>query len=143
MERNQRAQHLRQVVITARYLGVEGRWSNGERARGHCRDGRIIHGAVRFALSGEGPWHGSDFTPARLAKMAMGLPCPELSREQYARLSRHRPDDTEVDGLGHAPVLQRGQTYRLTVVENPDLAEDDAAPDGGEFVWTLVAVNPL
>ena len=104
-------------------------------------------GVVRFALLGENPWR-DEFSalPTRrdLAKMMeVDLPCPELSRPQYARLYQYAPDDSERDGLGHAPVLRRGQLYRLTFVRSTGIAmRDPSHPNDSLLVLTLVAVNP-
>ena len=105
-------------------------------------------GVVRFSLIGQNPWLGEFSgppTPRDLAKMMeVDLPCPELSRPQYAKMYRYDPDDTERDGLGHAPVLRRGGLYRLTFVRSAEApSRPPSRPSDGRLVLTLVAVNPL
>ena len=141
------AAHKDQVAVTARYLGLKERWYDEQRTNRRCtRDGEVM-GVVRFALVGENPWR-DEFSarPTRrdLAKMMeVDLPCPELSRPQYAKLYQYHPDDSERDGLGHASVLRRGQLYRLTFVRSTGIAMRDAShPNDSRLVLTLVAVNP-
>jgi hypothetical protein len=147
MEDLRLAGHKEQVVVSARYLGLKERWLDGQRTKRPCSRDAEIMGVVRFALVGENPW-SDDFTapPTRrdLAEMMeVDLPCPELSRPQYATLYQYDPDDSERDGLGHAPMLRRGQLYRLTFVRNPGMAmREPSHPKDGRLVLTLVAVNP-
>jgi len=102
---------------------------------------------VRFALVGDNPWR-DEFTarPTRrdvAEMMEVDLPCPELSRPQYAKLYQYDADDSERDGLGHAPVLRRGELYRLTFVRITGMAmREPSHPKNGRLALTLVAVNP-
>ncbi len=142
------AAHKDQVEVTARYLGLKERWSDEHRTNKHCTRDRDVVGIVRFALIGANPWR-DEFTgpPTRkdLDKMLeVDLPCPELSRPQYAKLYQYDPDDSERDGLGHAPVLRQGELYRLTFVRNVRLdTTEPSHPNRSGPVRTLVAVNPL
>ena len=141
------AAHKAQVVVSARYLGLKGRWLDEQRTNRRCtRDAEVL-GVVRFALVGENPWC-DEFTtlPARrnpAKAIEVDLPCPELSRPQYAKMYQYDSDDSERDGLGHAPVLRRGQLYRLTFVRSTAMAKRDPShPKNGRVELTLVAVNP-
>jgi hypothetical protein len=141
------AAHKDQVVVSARYLGLEGRWLDGRRTNRRCTRDAEVTGVVRFALVGENPWRGQfNARPSRteLAKMMeVDLPCPELSRPQYARLYQYDPEDSQRDGLGHAPVLRRGELYRLSFVRSTGMAMGEPShPNDGRLVLTLVAVNP-
>jgi hypothetical protein len=135
-------------VVTARYLGLEERWSGAHRTNLGCTRERDVVGVVRFALMGDNPWRG-EFAPpptrrAPVKVLEMDLPCPELSRPQYAKLYRYDPNDSERDGLGHAPVLRRGELYRLTLVKDAHLAMTEPShPHGDGPMPTLVAVNPF
>ena len=105
-------------------------------------------GVVRFALIGHNPWRGQiSGQSGRSDSVAMveaNLPCPELSRLQYAKLCHYDPDDSERDGLGHAPVLRPGQRYRLTFVRTADVVSlEPSHQDDGQPLHALVAVNPL
>lgn len=139
--------HKQQVDVLARYLGLKERWLDEERTRLSCTRDREVWGVVRFAPVGESPWQAwaalhSHKEPTN--PMEVALPCPELSRPAYAKLYRYDPDDRERDGLGRAPVLQRGKKYRLTFVANPEgLAPDPIHPGRARLDLTLVAVNPL
>jgi hypothetical protein len=141
------AAHKDQVVVSARYLGLKERWIDEHRTNRRCTRDAEVMGVVRFALVGENPWR-DEFTapPSRrdVAKMMeVDLPCPELSRPQYAKLYQYDPDDSERDGLGHAPVLRRGELYRLTFVRGADIAmREPSHPNDSRLVLTLVAVNP-
>ncbi len=142
------AAHKDQVVVTARYLGLEERWSDEHRTNLRCTRDRDVVGVVRFALIGANPWRDEFAAPPAHEELARiieaDLPCPELSRPQYAKLYRYSPDDRERDGLGHAPVLRRGQLYRLTFVRSPGIAvQDSHSPNHGRPVPILVAVDPL
>jgi hypothetical protein len=141
------AAHKQQVVVTARYLGVKERWLDEHRTTRRCTRQAEVMGVVRFALIGESPWRddlGQPPSRTDLANiMALDLPCPELSRPEYAQLYRYDPDDTERDGLGHAPVLRPGNRYRLTLVRQAGIAETPRHPTDRSLVLTLVAVNPI
>jgi len=147
MEDLRLAAHKDQVVVSARYLGLMGRWIDEQRTNQRCTRDAEVMGVVRFALVGENPWR-DEFTPPPsrrdLAKMLeVDLPCPELSRPQYAKLYQYDPDDSERDGLGHAPILRRGELYRLTFVRSSDIAmREPSHPQDGRLALTLVAVNP-
>ena len=147
MEDLRLAAHKDQVVVRARYLGLKERWVDGQRTHQSCTRDAEVMGVVRFALVGENPWR-DEFTapPTRrdlAAMMEVDLPCPELSRPRYAKLYQYDPEDCERDGLGHAPVLRRGQLYRLTFVRSTGIAmKDPRHPRQGRVVLTLVAVNP-
>jgi hypothetical protein len=148
LEDSRRAAHKDQVVVSARYLGLKERWYDEHRTNRRCSRERDVMGVVRFALIGQNPWLGEFSAPPTrrdLAKMMeVNLPCPELSRPQYAKMYHYDPDDTERDGLGHAPVLRRGELYRLTFVRNvEDPNRPPNRPNEGRLVLTLVAVNPL
>jgi hypothetical protein len=131
------AAHKDQVVVPARYLGLAGRWLEGRRTRQRCTRDEEVMGTARFALLGEHT-HG-----ARPEIVAANLPCPELSRPAYAHLYRYDPDDTQRDGLGHAPVLRRGSVYRLTFVRaTPVATAEPGPPTDHPPALTLVAVNP-
>jgi len=134
--------HKDQVVVTARYLGLNGRWYDEQRTNLRCTREREVWGVLRFRMTRDNPpleWSGS---PMRT--LELDLPCPELSRRDYAKLYQYDPDDTQRDGLGHAPILQQGKMYRLTVVSNPDgFAESPIHSGDGRLVLTLVAVNPV
>jgi hypothetical protein len=147
MEDLRLAAHKDQVVVSARYLGLKERWIDEQRTNRRCtRDGEVM-GVVRFALAGENPWR-DNFTSRSARRdaanvMEVDLPCPELSRPQYAMLYQYDPEDSERDGLGHAPVLRRGQLYRLTFVRSTGIPmRDPSHPNDGRLVLTLVAVNP-
>lgn len=136
--------HKQQVELTARYLGLEGRWLDGEPSKLDCTRDREVWGVVRFALVGDNPWLEWWGGRRHRENMALALPCPDLSRPDYGRLYRYDPDDTERDGLGHAPVLQRGKVYRLKLVASPEgIADDPIRPGAAMRALTLVAVNPL
>jgi hypothetical protein len=94
--------HDDQVVVKARYLGLQGRWLDGGLTNRRCDRDDEITGVVRFALAGENPWRASGLADTIEAE----LPCPELSRPDYAKLYRYSPDDRQRDRLGHAPVLR-------------------------------------
>ena len=146
MEDLRLAAHKDQVGVSARYLGLKERWLDEQRTNRRCtRDAEVV-GVVRFALLGDNLWRDEFSTsPTRrdLAKMMeVDLPCPELSRPQYARLYQYNPDDSERDGLGHAPVLRRGQLYRLTFVRSTGAMREPSHPNDSLLVLTLVAVNP-
>ena len=147
MEDMRQRAHKDQVGVTARYLGLKERWLDEHRTNRRCTRDAEVMGVVRFALLGENPWRDEFSAPPTrrdLAKMMeVDLPCPELSRPQYARLYQYDPDDSERDGLGHAPVLRRGQLYRLTFVRSTGIAmRDPSHPNDSLLVLTLVAVNP-
>ena len=132
MEDLRQAAHKDQVVVTARYLGLNKRRTGERPTNRRCTRDLDVVGVVRFALVGD-----------VAETIEADLPCPELSRPQYASLSHYDSDDTERDGLGHAPVLRQGQPYRLTLVRNPGLAvREPSRPKGRPLVLTLVAVNP-
>ena len=137
MEDLRLAAHMDQVEVSARYLGLKERWLDEQRTNRRCtRDGEVM-GVVRFALVGENPWR------AEAKMMEVDLPCPELSRPQYAKLYQYDPDDSERDGLGHAPGLRVGELYRLTFVRSTGIAmRDPSHPNDSQLVLTLVAVNP-
>ena len=146
MEDLRLAAHKDQVGVSARYLGLKERWLDEQRTNRRCtRDAEVV-GVVRFALLGDNLWRDEFSTsPTRrdLAKMMeVDLPCPELSRPQYARLYQYNPDDSERDGLGHAPVLRRGQLYRLTFVRSTGAMREPSHPNDSLLVLTRVAVNP-
>jgi len=147
MEDKRLAAHKDQVVVSARYLGLKERWIDEQRTNRRCARDVEVMGVVRFAIVGENPWRG-EFTspPSRrdLAKMMeVDLPCPELSRLQYAKLYQYDPDDRERDGLGHAPVLRPGELYRLTFVRSTDIVmREPSHSNDSRRVLTLVAVNP-
>jgi hypothetical protein len=144
-DRRQRA-HEDQVVVVARYLGLTERRLDGHRTRRRCTRSDDVMGVVRFALIGAEPWRDELSTStARKHTAALVetlLPCPELSRTDYARLNHYDPDDTRRDGLGHAPILRPGRSYLLTFVRHPMLYEDSARMAGRPGAPTLVAVNP-
>jgi hypothetical protein len=147
MEDMRQRAHKDQVVVTARYLGLKERWVDEHRTNRRCTRDAEVMGVVRFALLGENPWRDEFSAPPTrrdLAKMMeVGLPCPELSRPQYARLYQYNPDDSERDGLGHAPALRRGQLYRLTFVRSTGIAMlNPSHSNDSLLVLTLVAVNP-
>ena len=147
MEDMRQRAHKDQVGVTARYLGLKERWVDEHRTNRRCTRDAEVMGVVRFALLGENPWRDEFSAPPTrrdVAKMMeVDLPCPELSRPQYARLYQYNPDDSERDGLGHAPVLRRGQLYRLTFVRSTGIAMGDPShPNDSLLVLTLVAVNP-
>lgn len=108
--------------MTGRYLGLAGLWLDGKRTRRRCTIQDEVLGVARFTLASDSAWR-----PGSLVKA--DLPCPELSRLDYATLYHYDPNDTERDGLGHAPVLRPGMLCRLTFVRNTDKP-------------TLVAVDP-
>jgi hypothetical protein len=141
------AAHKDQVVVSARYLGLKGRWIEEQRTNRRCARDAEVMGVVRFALVGDNPWR-DEFTarPTRrdvAEMMEVDLPCPELSRPQYAKLYQYDADDSERDGLGHAPVLRRGELYRLTFVRITGMAmREPSHPKNGRLALTLVAVNP-
>jgi hypothetical protein len=139
MKDNRKSARRNHRVITARYLGVRARYDeDGERTTARCRPGHRVWASVQFALVGPSPFDNPDATPAELAHMSMSLPCPELSRAAYIKRFGNDPSGYgDDDGLGSAPVLQRGTAYRLTVVANPDI--DELAD---ELVWTLLTVDP-
>jgi hypothetical protein len=139
--------HKDQVVVSARYLGLKDRWLDEHRSNRRCTRSAEVMGVVRFALVGENPWREeftASLTRRDVAQMiTVDLPCPELSRPQYAKMYQYDPDDGERDGLGHAPVLQRGRLYRLTFVKSTDVAmRDSSHPNDGWPLLILVAVNP-
>ena len=144
IEDSRQVAHKDQVVVTARYLGLkERRTERGHRTSGRCtRDGEVM-GVLRFALIGENPWLDPLLAPPTRRDppkiIEVSLPCPELSRPQYAEMYRYDPDDTERDGLGHAPVLRRGELYRLTFVRN---VKDLGRETDGRLALPMVAVNP-
>ena len=147
MEDLRLAAHKDQVVVSARYLGIRERWIDEQRTNRRCTRDAEVMGVVRFALVGENPWRDEFTAPPsqrELAKtMEVDLPCPELSRPQYAKLCQYDPDDSERDGLGHAPVLRPGDLYRLTFVKNVGIAmKEPIHPQASQLVLTLVAVNP-
>jgi hypothetical protein len=139
MEDNRKRARAHHQVITARYLGVRALYDqDGRRTTARCRPGHRVWASVQFALVGPSPFNNPDATPARLAHMRTSLPCPELSRAAYvAMFERELRGDGDDDGLGSAPVLQRGTAYRLRVVANPDIDEQ-----AEQLVWTLLAVDP-
>jgi hypothetical protein len=108
-------------TITARYLGIV------KRSDGDCRRGERRYAMARFALvSDESNWLGSDVTHVRAL-----LSCPELSRPDYtARFG----DDGWGTG-GSAPILRRGDTYRVSVVESANVK-------GRELRAEMVAIDP-
>jgi hypothetical protein len=133
-------------VVSARYLGLKGRWIDEQRTNRRCTREVEVMGVVRFALVGAAPWR-DEFTarPTRgdAEMIEVDLPCPELSRPQYAKLYQYDPDDSERDGLGHAPVLRPGDLYRLTFLKNVGIAmKEPIHSQGSRLVLTLVAVNP-
>jgi hypothetical protein len=141
------AAHRDQVEVTARYLGLKGRWLDGQRTHRTCTREEEVTGVVRFSLLTDSPWR--DELPPSPAKrnlateIEVDLPCPELSRPAYAKLYRYDPDDSQRDGLGHAAVLRRGEVYQLTFVRDPRTAmREPSHPSGSRLVPTLVAVNP-
>jgi hypothetical protein len=137
LEDQRLAAHKDQVVASGRYLGLKERWLDEQRTSRRCTRDAEVMGVVRFALVGENPWR--DDSPARPTRgdeaqiVEVNLPCPELSRPQYAKLYQYDPDDSERDGLGHAPVLRQRELFRLTLVRG-------LGP--GQRMPTLVAVNP-
>jgi len=147
MEDMRLAAHKDQIVVSARYLGLKERWIDEQRTNRRCTRDAEVMGVLRFALVGANPWR-VEFTapPSRreVAKMIeVDLPCPELSRPQYAKLYQYDPEDGERDGLGHAPVLRRGELYRLTFVRGTDIAmREPSHPNDSRPVLTVVAVNP-
>lgn len=147
MEDLRLAAHKEQVVVSARYLGLKERWVDEQRTNRRCTRDSEVMGVVRFALVGDNPWR-DEFTapPTRrdvARMMEVDLPCPELSRPQYAKLYRYNPDDSERDGLGHALVLRRGEQYRLTFVRSAGVpTADSRRPNDSRLVLTLVALNP-
>jgi len=148
MEDLRQAAHKDQVVVTARYLGLKARWSGERRTTHRCTRDLDVVGVVRFALIGKNPWYPELSRSGKRGDLVdlieAELPCPELSRPQYANLSHYDPDDTERDGLGHAPVLRQGQVYRLTFAKSTGgVIKDTLPPRNKELVLTLVAVNPL
>lgn len=148
MEDMRQAAHKNQVVVRARYLGLKERWLDGHRTNRRCTRDTEVMGVVRFALVGDNPWQAEFAAPPTrrdvTKMMEVDLPCPELSRPQYAKLYQYNPDDSERDGLGHAPVLRRGQWYRLTFVRSTDIAMGDPShPNDSSLVLTLVAVDPI
>lgn len=143
IEDRRREAHEDQVEVTARYLGLEARWLDGRRTQLRCTRDREVWGVLRFRFEGQGRWRAWWGGPRQQENMALALPCPELSRSDYAKLYRYDPDDRQRDGLGHAPILQRGKVYRLTLVGDPDgIADDPTRPGGDKRVLALVAVNP-
>ena len=141
------AAHKDQVVVRARYLGLRGRWIDEQRTSRRCTRDAEVMGVVRFALVGDNPWRDEFGPPPSsrdLAKrLEVDLPCPELSRPQYAKLYQYDPDDSDRDGLGHAPMLRRGELYQLTFVRSTGIAMKDAShPKDSRLMPTLVAVNP-
>lgn len=144
IEDRRREAHKQQVEVTARYLGLEARWLDGQRTRLGCTRDREVWGVVRFALARQETWLAWWGDRRQRGNLKLALPCPELSRPAYAELYRYDPDDTERDGLGHAPVLRPGKVYRLKLVADPDgLSDDPIQTRGGERVMTLVAADPL
>jgi len=151
LEDQRLAAHREQVVVSARYLGLDQRWQrsiDGQRTKRRCTRDEEVMGVARFDLVGENPWRNEFAAPPtrkELARMMeVDLPCPELSRPQYAKLYQYDPDDSQRDGLGHAPVLRRGQLYRLTFVRSTFVAmREPSHPRDGRLVLTLVAVNPI
>jgi predicted MPP superfamily phosphohydrolase len=148
IEDRRRQAHKEQLDVTARYLGLKERWFDEKPTKLPCTRDREVWGVVRFALNGEPPWQRQGLAlrsynePAN--RLEVALPCPELSRPAYAKLYQYDPDDRERNGLGHAPVLQRGKNYRLTFVANPEgFADDPIHPEKARLERTLVAVNPL
>lgn len=125
IEDRRQAAHRQQVTWTARYLRLADRRLDGRRTRQRCTMNAEVVGTARFELLGE-----ASSPQRRAALIDLALPCPELARPDYAKLYHYDPDDSERDGLGHAPILRPGVRYRLTLVR-------DAEPP------TLVAVNPL
>ena len=136
--------HKDQIAVSARYLGIKERWLDGHRTNRRCTKDYDVIGVVRFVLLGDDPWRDQVPPPAgkdSARTIEVDLPCPELSRPAYARLDHYDPDDTQRDGLGHAPILRRGHVYRLTIVRNPILSLNTTHPTGSRPVLTLVAVN--
>ena len=147
MEDMRLAAHKDQVVVSARYLGLKERWIDERCTNRRCTRDAEVMGVVRFAVVGENPWRGEFAAPPSrrdLAKMMeVDLPCPELSRLQYAKLYQYDPDDSERDGLGHAPVLRPGELYRLTFVRSTDIVmREPSHSNDSRRVLNLVAVNP-
>lgn len=143
IEDRRREAHKQQVEVTARYLGLETRWLDGQRTKLGCTRDREVLGVVRFALVGHETWLAWWGDRRQRGNLKLALPCPELSRPAYAELYRYDPDDTERDGLGHAPVLQRGKVYRLKLVADPDgLSDEPIQLRDGERVMALVAADP-
>jgi hypothetical protein len=148
LEDRRQAAHRDQIVVVARFLGIQARWLDGLRTRQRCtRDDEVI-GVARFELVEDNPWRATlsatvtDRKPSKL--LNANLPCPELSRPQYAELYRYDPDDLERDGLGHAPILRPGARYRLTFVRDLHIAmREPSHPASQQASPTLVAVNPL
>jgi hypothetical protein len=100
-------------------------------------DLRSVVAVARFEIVGENPW------PDRQSRIEALVPCPELSRPDYAKLYHYDPDDRERDSLGHAPVLRPGERYRLTFVRGA-MASPNApvARKQRGFSRVLVAVDP-
>jgi hypothetical protein len=139
LEDMRQATHRDQLTVTGQFTGVAGRWLDGHRTRKRCTLDEEVVGIARFALNGEKAWPSQ--APVSLETE---LPCPELSRPDYAKLYHYRPDDSERDGLGHAPMLRPGHRYRLTFLRNTSMPmKDPSRLLDGRVLPTLVAVNPL
>jgi hypothetical protein len=139
IEDMRQATHRDQLTVTGQFEGYSGRWLQSRRTRTRCTLEEEVVGIARFALRGEKAWPSQE-----PVSIEVELPCPELSRSDYAKLYHYRPDDSERDGLGHAPMLRPGQRYRLTFVRNTQMPmKDPSRLPNGRVLPTLVAVNPL
>ena len=132
------------VKITARYLGrsdevfyepVDGGYQMSRTKR--CDRKTVVWARVFFALEGVNPWTANQVPPDELARMAMLLPCPELTRSAFQGLV----PDAEA-GRGSAGVLKRGTVYRLVVRPQPHLSEPEDASGVGTEPWHLTSVDP-
>jgi hypothetical protein len=139
LEDMRQATHRDQLTVTGQFVGYSGRWTQSHRTRARCTLEEEVVGIARFALRGEKAWPSQE-----PVSIEVEVPCPELSRSNYAKLYHYRPDDSERDGLGHAPILRPGQRYQLTFVRNTQMPmKDPSSLPNGRVLPTLVAVNPL
>jgi hypothetical protein len=123
MEDNRRRHRSRTKEITARYLGTIER--HGPR---RCSRGKENWATVRFEIVGDyAGWLGAEVTRIRAL-----VTCPDVSRQQALEMSYRDEDSTG----GTAPVLRRGVTYRLSIVD------EELRVRGHELRPDLVRIDP-